>query len=126
MGNLSFAVIHHTVNSNTYLPGDVPGLLASIYHYHTDSLGWCDTAYNFIIDRFGGVWQGRSGDMAKPIMGGHAKGFNTSSLGVAFLGQYHPGASPAVAQPSPAALDSARDLIAWKFGMHGIDPNATL
>lgn len=126
MSNLTFAVIHHTVNANTYQPDDVPGMLAAIYHYHTDSLGWCDIAYNFVIDRFGRTWQGRSGDVTKPIMGGHAKGFNTSSLGVAFLGQYEPGASPTVDHPSQAALDAARDLVAWKFGIHGIDPTATV
>ena len=126
MRSLKFAVIHHTVNSNNYSPGDVPGLMASIYRYHTSSLGWCDTAYNFIIDRFGGIWQGRSGDMTKPIMGGHAKGFNTSSVGIALLGQYEPGASPTAVRPSQAALNSTRDLIAWKFGIHGIDPNAII
>lgn len=126
MSGLQFAVIHHTVNSNTYSPADVPGLMASIYRYHTVGRGWCDTAYNFIIDRFGGIWQGRGGDMAKPIMGGHALGFNTSSMGVAFLGQYEPGASPAVDHPSAAALDSARNLVAWKFGIHDIDPTATV
>jgi hypothetical protein len=126
MSSLRFAVVHHTVNSNTYQPQDVPAMLAGMYHYHTASLGWCDLAYNFVVDRFGRVWQGRSGDVTKPIMSGATKGFNTSSLSVSFLGQYEPGASPPVAAPSQASLDAARDLIAWKFAMHGVNPTGTV
>ncbi len=126
MDALKFAVVHHTVNSNDYGPDDVPALLASIYRYHTDSLGWCDIAYNFLIDRFGGAWQGRSGDINAPIMGGHAKGFNTDSVGVAFLGQYQPGVSPAAAAPTTAALGALRELLAWKLGAHLVNPQGTV
>lgn len=122
MDQLRFVVIHHTVNSNTYRPSDVPGLLAGIYRYHTTSRRWCDVAYNFFVDRFGGVWQGRSGAMDAPIMGGHAKGFNTDSMGVALLGQYESGAPPTSAAPSAAALASVRSLLTWKLAIHGLDP----
>jgi hypothetical protein len=120
--SLKFAVVHHTVNANDYTKAQVPGVLAGIYRYHTDGLGWCDIAYNFLIDRFGRVWQGRSGDIGLPILGGHSKGFNTDSVGVAFLGQYQPGASPAAANPSDAALTSLYELLAWKFSIHGVNP----
>lgn len=125
-GGIKFAVIHHTVNANTYSEADVPALLASIYAYHTGAQGWCDIAYNFIVDRFGRIWEGRSGGVTKAIIGGHAQGFNTGSMGVSFLGQFEPSASPTAAQPASAALDAAGRLIGWKLGMYGIDPTGTV
>lgn len=125
-GGIKFAVIHHTVNSNTYAASDVPAMLASIYAYHTGTNGWCDIAYNFIVDRFGRIWEGRSGGITKPIVGGHAQGFNTGSMGVSFLGQFEPGASPTAAQPTDAAVDAAGRLIGWKLGLGGIDPTGTV
>jgi len=120
--SLKFAVVHHTVNANDYTRAQVAGIIAGIYRFHTDGMGWCDIAYNFIIDRFGRVWQARSGDIGLPIIGGHSKGFNTDSVGVAFLGQYQPGASPPSANPSSAALTSLYELLAWKFSIHGVNP----
>jgi hypothetical protein len=124
-GGVKYAVVHHTTNSNTYAASDVPAMLASIYTYHTGTNGWCDTGYNFIIDRFGRTWEGRSGGVAKAIVGGHAQGFNTGSVGVSFLGQYEPSASPTSAQPTDAALAAAARLIGWKLSLNGLDPTGT-
>jgi len=126
MERLRFAVVHHTVESNSYRASDVPGMLAATYRYHTQSRGWCDIAYNFLIDRFGQVWQGRSGSIDLPIQGGHAKGFNTDSVGIALIGQHQPGASPGAVSPSSAELTALRHLIAWKFAIHGLDPLAKI
>jgi hypothetical protein len=123
---VKFAVVHHTVNSNTYAASDVPALLASIYGYHTGTNGWCDMAYNFVIDRFGRTWEGRSGGVTKAIVGGHAQGFNTGSMGVSFLGQYEPGTTPAAVNPTLSALDAAGKLIGWKLGLFGVDPTGTV
>jgi hypothetical protein len=125
-GGVKYAVVHHTVNSNTYAASDVPAMLAAIYTYHTGTNGWCDTGYNFLIDRFGRIWEGRSGGIAKAIVGGHASGFNTGSVGVSFLGQYEPGASPTAVAPTPAALAAAGTLLGWKLGSAGIDPTGTV
>lgn len=123
---ISMAVVHHTVSGNTYSAAQVPGILAGIYRYHTESLRWCDIAYNFVVDRFGGIWQGRSGDIGRNVMGGHTKGFNSVSVGVALLGQYQPGASPAVARPANAQISSLERLLAWKLGREAIDPLGTV
>lgn len=130
-GGVKFAVVHHTVNSNTYSQADVPAMLASIYRFHTSTpaqggRGWCDIAYNFVIDRFGQAWEARSGGAANAIVGGHAAGFNTNSVGVSFLGQYQSGASPTAVQPTAAALQAAGRVIGWKLGMNGLDPNSTV
>ena len=130
-GGVKYAVVHHTVNSNTYASGDVPSMLAAIYTFHTKPVsqggrGWCDIAYNFVIDRFGRTWEARSGGVQNAIVGGHAAGYNTGSVGVSFLGQYQPGASPAVASPAPSALQAAGKVIGWKLGMGGLDPNSSV
>jgi hypothetical protein len=124
-GGLKFAVVHHTVNANTYAADDVPAMLAAIYAYHTGTNRWCDIAYNFVVDRFGRIWEGRSGGIDKAVVGGHAAGFNTGSMGVAMLGQFEPGASPAAVQPTSAALDAAARLLGWKLGLFGVSASAT-
>ena len=124
--SLRFAVVHHTVNANDYSPSQTAGILAGIYQFHTGSLGWCDIAYNFLIDRFGRTWQGRTGDLGVPIIGGHSKGFNTESVGVSFLGQYEPGASPPAASPTREALTALYELLAWKFSIHGVNPQGNV
>lgn len=122
---LQHVVIHHTASTNSYTQAQVPGLLDGIRAYHQSSLGWCDTAYNFIVDRFGGIWQGRDGDVTKAVIGGHAQGFNTGSTGVALLGQFQPGATPASGSPTSAMLDSTARFLAWKLDVHGLDPNGS-
>jgi len=124
-GGLQHAVVHHTASTNSYTQAQVPGLIEGIRLYHTTGLGWCDIAYNFVVDRFGTIWQGRSGDITKPVIGGHAKGFNTGSVGVTLLGQFEPGASPTSAQPTLAMIDSTAKLLAWKLDLHGLAPKGT-
>ncbi len=124
--SLKHVVVHHTASTNSYTAAQVPGLIDGIYQYHTASLGWCDIAYNFLVDQFGTIWQGRTGDVAQPVVGGHAMGFNTGSVGVSLLGQFEPGASPASGTPTTAMLDSTARLIAWKLSLAGLDPNGTV
>lgn len=119
---VKFAVVHHTVNANSYSAAAVPAMISSMYEYHVGANRWCDIAYNFLVDRFGRIWEGRSGGVAKPIIGGHAKGFNTGSVGIALLGQHQPGASPAAAAPSAAALTATGQLIGWKLALHRHSP----
>lgn len=122
---LQHAVVHHTASANSYTAAQVPGILDGMYRYHTGSKGWCDLAYNFVVDKFGTIWQGRSGDVAKPVVGGHAMGFNTGSVGVTLLGQFEPGETPAAAQPTTAMMDATARLLAWKLSLHGLDPRGT-
>jgi len=100
--------IHHTVDSNTYASADVPSMLRSIYRYQL-SAGWCDIAYNSLIDRFGQIWEGRSGGLDQPVLSGATGGFNTSSWAVSLLGNNQ------TATVSTATYNALRDLIAWKL-----------
>ena len=55
------AVVHHTAGSNDYQPQDSAGIVRSIFEYHTQTLGWCDIAYNALVDKYGQVFEGRAG-----------------------------------------------------------------
>ncbi|MBA2496190.1 MAG: N-acetylmuramoyl-L-alanine amidase, partial [Acidimicrobiia bacterium] len=123
---VDYAIVHHTVTTNDYSASQAAAQILSVYWQHVNANGWCDIAYNFVVDRHGQTWEGRSGGVDRPVIGGHARGFNTSSTGVVMLGQYQPGASPASASPAPAQRDALRRLLAWKLGLHGVDPTGTV
>ena len=113
------AVLHHTVTNNTYSEAEAPQQVRNMYHYHACTLGWADLGYNFVVDRFGNIYEGRRGGITKGIQGAHAAGWNSGTFGVALMGNHN------TATPSPAALDSAAALINWKYDVHNIDPSAS-
>ncbi len=117
--DLKIAVVHHSVNANTYSREDVPSLLRGIQTYHMDVQGWNDIAYNFAVDRFGRIWEARAGGITKAVIGGHAQGFNTYSTGVMVLGDF------TSAQPSQAAVDAVAEVVGWKFALHQVEVRGT-
>lgn len=116
---VKMAFVHHTASGNLYAPEDGPALMRGIYAYHTESLHWNDVAYNFLIDRYGAVYEGRYGGMTRGVVGAHVYGFNTGSTGVSVIGTFTDEAPPAEAV---AALER---LLAWKLGVHGLSPAGT-
>ncbi|MCP4227806.1 MAG: hypothetical protein GY773_31055, partial [Actinomycetia bacterium] len=123
--NVQAFVVHHTVSGNNYDAGRVDDMLRAILYSHVDINGWCDIGYNFVVDRFGTIWEGRSGGIDQPVIGGHAKGFNTSAVGVALLGQHQTGARPTAGRPTLLAESAISSLATWKLGRHGVDPHGT-
>jgi hypothetical protein len=112
--------VHHTVSSNGYSPDDVPAIIRGIYYFHTHNNGWCDIGYNFLVDDFGRVWEGRFGGIDKAVIGAHAGGFNTGSTGVALIGTFD-------TTPVPAAMyNGLRAVLGWRLGIAGVDPGATI
>ena len=63
--------VHHTDTPNGYAPGDVPAIIRSIYTYHVRSNGWNDIGYNFLVDAYGHIFEGRAGGIDKPVIGAH-------------------------------------------------------
>ena len=66
-----FLIIHHTQEPGSdYKEQDVPRLLTGMYDYHTGAdKGWPDLAYNFLIDKFGNIYEGRTGSIDGPVQG---------------------------------------------------------
>jgi hypothetical protein len=108
--------IHHSASSNGYAASAVPALIRSFYKYHTQSLGWSDIGYNFLVDSFGQIWEGRYGGITVPVRGAHTLGFNTNSAGFCVIGNLE------LVQPTSATISSLSALAAWKLGLYGRDP----
>jgi hypothetical protein len=111
------AVIHHTGtdSDNTLSCAQSRARMRSIQQEHF-ARGYYDIGYNFVVDRCGQIFEGRSGGMDLPVIGAHDIGFNTNTVGISYIGNFES------AQPSRAALDAIARIVAWKFGMYGIDP----
>ncbi|MCW3065905.1 MAG: hypothetical protein JWN32_3077, partial [Solirubrobacterales bacterium] len=115
-GAIELAFVHHTETANTYSAADVPAMIRSIFHFHRDVRGWHDIGYNFLVDRFGRVYEGRAGGIDEAVVGAQAGGYNLVSTGVAVLGTFE--SQP----PGATTLDALARLLAWKLALHGIAP----
>ena len=116
---VKMAFVHHTASGNVYSRDDAPALVRGIYAYHTKCLHWNDIAYNFLVDRFGNVYEGRYGGVSRGVVGAHVFGFNTGSTGVSVMGTFIDEAPPA------EAIAALERLLAWKLAVHGLDPQGT-
>ncbi len=112
-GEVALGFVHHTENPNGYSAGEVPGMLRAIYAFHRYGHGWNDIGYNFLIDRFGRIFEARAGGVDEAVIGAHAGGYNYCSTGVAVLGEY------GGVRISPAARQALAHLLAWKLSLHG-------
>ena len=112
-GSVQLAFVHHTENPNGYAPSEVPAMLRAIFLFHRDTNGWNDIGYNFVLDRFGRIWEARAGGIDEPVTGAQAGGYNYCSTGVAVLGEY------GGVRISPAARAALVRLLAWKLALHG-------
>ncbi|SEC65121.1 Uncharacterized conserved protein, contains LGFP repeats [Nocardioides exalbidus] len=115
-GTINGGFVHHTVNANDYTEDQVPAIIRSIYAYHVKSRGWSDIGYNFLVDRFGRIWEGRYGGIDKPVVGAHTLNYNQYSFAMSAIGNYD------VVQPTDAMLRAYGQLFAWKLSLSGVDP----
>ncbi len=118
-GVVRCAFVHHTVNANTYTRAQAPALVRGIYYYHTQVNGWWDIGYNFLIDRFGTIYEGRYGGVTKAVQGAQVLGFNSWSTGVALIGTFE------TVAPSAAAVSSLERLLSWKLDLSHLNPRGT-
>ncbi|MDX6360724.1 MAG: hypothetical protein QOH37_3778 [Nocardioidaceae bacterium] len=118
-GDVHAGFVHHTVNANDYTRSEVPALMRSIYAYHVQSRGWSDIGYNYLIDRFGRIWEGRYGGVDRAVVGAHTLGFNDDSFAASAIGNYQ------ITQPSEAMIQAYATLFAWKLSLHGVTASST-
>lgn len=111
--------VHHTVNSNTYSASDSPALVRAIYAFHVQGRGWCDLGYQFLVDRFGTIFEGRAGGVDRPVIGAQAGGFNTNTFGVAGMGDF------TSVIPSSTMMDGISRIVGWKLSINDRDPYGT-
>lgn len=116
--DVRFLLVHHSETPNDYAPEDVAPRLRSIYDYHTMAKGWPDVAYNFFVDAFGGIWEGRTGSIGSPVRGDATGGSQGFALLCCFVGDH------SLVPPSDAAIESMASLTAWLASSYSIDLTA--
>jgi len=119
-GQVQLAFVHHTVNANAYGPADSAAIVLGIARYHRDHNGWNDIGYNFLVDQYGQIFEGRAGGVDVAIVGAQSQGFNSVSTGIACIGTFM------TVAPPPAALDAIARVIGWKLSIHGVPVQGTV
>ncbi len=112
------AIVHHTAGSNSYTASQSAAIVRAIMIYHVQGNGWNDIGYNFLVDKYGQIFEGRYGGMTRAVIGAHAMGFNTGSAGVALIGNY------SSATVTPAARAALVSLLAWRLDLSHVDPRS--
>jgi hypothetical protein len=118
-GEVRAAYVHHTVNINDYSRAEAPQVVLGICRYHRNTNGWNDIGYNFLVDRFGTLYEGRAGGVGAAVIGAQAEGFNSYSTGIANIGTFSD------VPQSQAALEAMARLIRWKLPLHGYPTTGT-
>ncbi len=109
-------MVHHTATSNSYSPAQSASIVRGIYVYYIQGRGYCDIGYNFLVDRYGIIFEGRYGGVDRGVIGAHATLFNTGTTGIAMIGDY------GTISPTAATFNALANLIAWKMSIHQINP----
>ena len=119
-------IVHHTVTGNG--DPDPAATVRAIYTYHVQGNGWSDIGYNFLVDEQGRIYEGRYSRAYAPgqiptgedtsgrgVIGAHAGGANTGSVGIALLGTF------TSAAPTGNAVNGLQAMLAWKADRHDIN-----
>lgn len=125
-------IVHHTDTPNDYVDqAGAEAQIRAVYYYHSVTQNWGDIGYNFLIDKFGNVYEGRysrdygsaspSGDdtTGRGVTGAHTGGWNSGTVGIAMLGTFNSH------DVTPAARHALEALLAWEAQRNNIDPLAT-
>jgi hypothetical protein len=111
-------VVHHTVTPNDYDEDQATAWVRAIYHYHAVTLGWGDVGYNYLVDQYGNIYEGRYGGPG--VVGGHVYSYNYGSVGIGLIGTH--GNTGNSAAPTAAALEAVRRLCVWEASRSYIHP----
>ena len=116
--NATHVVIHHGASPDTYTDGHA--IVRSYWNYHVYTNGWDDVGYNYLIDKFGNIFQGRlnASPETQDVKGAHAGSSNGKSIGICFLGNAD------VTQATDIQLQRLNELLAWWFQARGFDPTS--
>lgn len=120
---IKVAFVHHVVSSNDYTPAQAAQQMRNVYSWFTEGIQVNDFGYNFMVDRFGRLYEGRAGGVDKAVIGAHTSGFNSETFAVSFLGNAD------TLNPEQGAkekiLNAISRLIAWKFDLFDVNPLGT-
>lgn len=114
--DVRFLLVHHTASTNDYGPDEVIDQIRGFYDFHTSpEKGWPDVAYNFFVDRFGGIWEARAGSTAGPVRGDATGGSQGFGLLCSLIGDH------SKVEISSEAQTAMVGLLAWLAERHQVD-----
>ncbi|WP_456698717.1 SpoIID/LytB domain-containing protein [Aeromicrobium sp. P5_D10] len=114
-------IVHHTAGSNSYSKADSKAIVRSTQAYHMKARKWCDIGYNFLVDKYGQIFEGRAGGVDRAVRAAHSGNLavNTYTMGVSMMGNYD------VTRPSAALKDAMVKLIGWRLGTNYLPAKGT-
>lgn len=119
--NKTKIIIHHTADDSsallTWWTWAAIQQLQAIYKYHTLTKWWGDIWYNFIIDPFGNIYEGRA--WWPWVVGAQTAWNNTPSIGIALMGNFNN------ETPTDASLKALVKLTTALAKKYHINPKAT-
>ncbi|WP_219109201.1 N-acetylmuramoyl-L-alanine amidase [Actinomyces sp. 594] len=111
-------IVHHTAGTNNYTASQSASIVNGIYYYHAVTLGWGDIGYNFLVDKYGQVFEGRYGSTGaaagKMVVGAHAYGANTGTMGISMMGTY------TSVSPGATQLTNVGKMAGWFLKRAGV------
>jgi N-acetylmuramoyl-L-alanine amidase len=113
-GTVKLGFVHHTDNLNGYSPSQSAAIVLAICRFHRDTRHWDDIGYDFLVDRYGQIFEGRAGGIDRAVVGAQTKGFNTVSTGVANIGTF------VSTSQTRAGMSALARVLAWKLTLHGV------
>jgi len=117
---VKFLLVHHTAGTTNYKLDQVPNQIRQIYNFHTGKTkSWADVCYNFFVDRFGQVWEGRKGSINSAVMADATGGSQGFAQLVCLLGNFD------TTSPTTAMMDSCAATLAWLATKNKINVNQT-
>ena len=107
----SFIVIHHSYSTDNKITSDYEG----IKKYHTETLGWKDIGYHFILENIDNILIVRTGRSLE-IDGAHCLGFNDKGIGICLIGNYD------IQIPTTEQLSALYELCKILMQLYDISP----
>ncbi|MBD8605246.1 SpoIID/LytB domain-containing protein [Aeromicrobium sp. CFBP 8757] len=114
-------VVHHTAGSNSYTKAQSASIVRATQAYHVKSRKWCDLGYNFLVDKYGQIFEGRRGGIDRAVRAAHSgnAAVNTYTMGVSMMGNYD------LVKPTAALKDAMVKLIGWRMGTNYLKAKGT-
>lgn len=114
-------IFHHTAGTNSYSRSQSKAIVRATQAYHMSGRGWCDIGYNFLVDKYGQIFEGRSGGVLQQVRGAHAGNYavNTYDMGVSMMGNLDR------VRPTAAMKTAAVRLIGWRLGTNFLPAKGT-
>jgi hypothetical protein len=101
------------------LSAQVPAIIRGAYAHHVNGRGSRDIGYNFLVDRFGRIWEGPYGGIDGAVIGAHTAGYNATRARC-------PSWAPTPRRSPKRRSSPYKRQFAWRFVQHGVNPSAAV